>query len=444
MSPSQPEATVTAAAVVATTPQPDDAGAETADRFEWQAAMATAHALSMYYDWLIDNAVDSCVVCEMHEDWLLIKGTGAELVSARHRELSYGAYTTFTMLVDDGGIGHLFRRWHALLEKPTCRLVTTPALKAGEMQDVPKAAAWLKARQLTGESLARGPYEHIVTKLSASLPPDKELKPEIPAGGADGEFRLARVRRFLAGLTLQVEQPNRAYLQYAAPSMYAQAVVDQLGINISAEALWEAVLRLFRLRMRAAGPTPTLALQPLLQVLDGGVPAAADRDWLARTVSVVDIDVAVRSVIANPRGYLPLPRLSRTTRVAIKMQVGNCSSNSIERAEELRLSYQNYWRERKSGNPRATAAERRLRLTLLGIADQATDAVADDHVPWGRKLWTELQARLDVLPAVAGSPDLDTDLLLGGICALANECKIWFSEDFDVDAFRRQQEEPPA
>lgn len=114
-------------------------------------------------------------------------------------------------------------------------------------------------------------------------------------------------------------------------------------------------------------------------------------------MSVVDIDVAVRSVIANPRGYLPLPRLSRTTRVAIKMQVGNCSSNSIERAEELRLSYQNYWRERKSGNPRATAAERRLRLTLLGIADQATDAVADDHVPWGRKLWTELQARLDVL-----------------------------------------------
>ena len=244
--------------------------------------MASVHALSLYYDWLIDNAVDSCVVCEMHEDRLLIKGTGAELVSAKHRDLSYGLYTTFTMLVDDAGIGHLFRRWHALREKPTCRLVTTPALKAGEMQDVPKAAAWLKARQLAGESLAGGPNaaqpsaydpppEHIVTRLSSS-PPDRDLKPEIPAEGADGGFRLARVRRFLAGLILQVEQPNRACLQYAAPSMYAHAVVGQLGIDISADALWEEVLRLFRLRMRAAGHMPTPALPSLQQLLATPLP----------------------------------------------------------------------------------------------------------------------------------------------------------------------------
>ncbi|MEV0284756.1 hypothetical protein AB0H36_11630 [Kribbella sp. NPDC050820] len=42
MSPSKPKTAVTAAAVVATTPQPDDAGAQTADRFEWQAAMELA------------------------------------------------------------------------------------------------------------------------------------------------------------------------------------------------------------------------------------------------------------------------------------------------------------------------------------------------------------------------------------------------------------------
>jgi hypothetical protein len=194
--------------------------------------------------------------------------------------------------------------------------------------------------------------------------------------------------------------------------------------------------------MRAAGPTPTLGL-PLIQIaIAGGQQAEVERDLLARTVTIIEIEIAVKSAIANPRGYLPLPPVKRTTRVAVKMRIGKCSSNSIERAEELRLSYQSYWREQRSGNPRAVAAEKRLRLALLALADEATEAVSDDHLPWGRKMWIELRTRVQTLPVIHDFPDVDTDLLLGGICALANECKVWFSEDFDMKSAQSQLEEP--
>ncbi|GGK11289.1 hypothetical protein GCM10010123_46570 [Pilimelia anulata] len=41
---------ISAAVLVASTAQPDDSGADTADRYDWQAAMAAAHGLRLLYD----------------------------------------------------------------------------------------------------------------------------------------------------------------------------------------------------------------------------------------------------------------------------------------------------------------------------------------------------------------------------------------------------------
>jgi hypothetical protein len=112
---------------------PDDAGASTADRYDWQAAMAAADGLALYRDALDDTGqlavgFDGRIVCEHHEDWVAVQGDDAELVSGKHREQAYGAYTTVNQLVSEGGLGHLFGRWHVLYQKPTCRLVTTAGL----------------------------------------------------------------------------------------------------------------------------------------------------------------------------------------------------------------------------------------------------------------------------------------------------------------------------
>jgi hypothetical protein len=71
----------------------DDAGASTADRYDWQAAMAAADGLALYLDALDDGklwgADDARIVCEHHEDWVVVRGDDAELVSAKHREPGY-------------------------------------------------------------------------------------------------------------------------------------------------------------------------------------------------------------------------------------------------------------------------------------------------------------------------------------------------------------------
>ncbi|MGY5309372.1 hypothetical protein [Nocardia gipuzkoensis] len=113
--------------------QLDDAGANTADLYEWQAAMAAADGLALYRDALdergvLDPTCDDYILCEWHEDWVIGSGNLMELVSGKHRSADVGAYTTVTKLADDGGLAHLFNRWFALGQKHMCRLVTTGGL----------------------------------------------------------------------------------------------------------------------------------------------------------------------------------------------------------------------------------------------------------------------------------------------------------------------------
>jgi hypothetical protein len=117
------------------------------------------------------------------------------------------------------------------------------------------------------------------------------------------------------------------------------------------------------------------------------------------------------------------------------MAAGSCSDNSIERAEQLRLDYQRYWRGRVSGDPTARISQERLRRELLRISDQATAAVVPTpDAAWGAALWQELQARVEAISGGAWPDDLDPGLRLGGICDLGNRCQVWFSDRFDVGA----------
>jgi hypothetical protein len=128
----------------------DDAGAQTADRYEWQAAMAAADALSLYRDTLENSRAavdcDAGIICEHHEDWVVVVAGEAELVSGKHRDPSVAVFTTIPQLLGDGGLAHLFGRWHAMGELPYCRLVTIAGLSRGaaqELNEVTRASAKL-------------------------------------------------------------------------------------------------------------------------------------------------------------------------------------------------------------------------------------------------------------------------------------------------------------
>lgn len=405
--------------------------------------MATADGLSLYLNALdadgkLANGDDGRLLCEYHEDWVALRNGDAELVSAKHPGLGFGAFSTLNSLADDGGVAHLFNRWLVMREKPTCRLVTTAGM-AGEPAQLIKLAEFARDRRLAGEAFAADPAQiTLLTSFGKSLLKHCEGLAERwrPADGGEPQVLSAhreQLARFLSMFTVQVSV-TRTYATHAAPSMYAQPVLDRLGSAAPAASVWEAVLAVFRVRMRAAGPTPTGGLPIVLAFpLGGPAPEAGDRaaTVASRTVTLADIDLAIRTAIAHPTGFAPLPRLVRTSRLAIKMTVGGCSDNTVERAEQLRSDWTDYWRDLLAADPEARARQQRLNRVLLRVNDAATHRVKRPGSTWGPELWRALEAELDRQPA-ALPPDMDVDLALGGLCELSNRCRVWFSESFDM------------
>ncbi|GIF25712.1 hypothetical protein Ate02nite_84420 [Paractinoplanes tereljensis] len=434
-----------AADLVLTKTPPDDAGARTADQYEWQAVMATADGLRLYLDALdpggnFNSSGTTRVVCEHHEDWVALRDEDAELVSAKHPGLPFGAYSTLNSLADDGGVAHLFNRWLTMGEKPTCRLVTT-AGASDRAHKLVEIAVTARQRRLDGEPFLPDPeQEELLTGFGRALLKHCDGLPQrwtSPNGGPPESIPTAdhrqQIIRFLSIFTFQDSVP-RKYAPYAAPAMFAQPVLDRLGSTAPAGSVWEAVLAVFRARMRAAGPTPIGGLPPVLADPVGAAsptPAVFEADLASRIVTLTDIDLAIRTAIANPTGFAPLPRLMRTSRLAIKMEVGGCTDNTVERAEQLRADYTDFWRDPLAADPSARTRQQRLHRLLLRISDAATDRVKKPAGRWGADLWRQLEADLDqhqdTLPV-----DMDADLALGGLCELSNRCKVWFSDSFDI------------
>jgi hypothetical protein len=421
----------------------DDAGAQTADRYEWQAAMAAGDGLGLYLDAIRDQGqlVDdgtARLICEHHEDWCRVQADAAELVSAKHRDPSVGVFTTLRQLVTDGGLGHLIDRWRTLEERPRCRLVTTAGLAAGPCAELAQATEALRNAREAGEALDAVPdLDGVVVAIAQLLQPTASEDARRRAVPALTVAQLAETRRFLSLLTLATGHIGRMHVGYAAPAMFVAPVLAATGrTHVPAAAAWEAVLALFRSRMRAGAPIPRGALPDLIRLPPTATSSTQqmDRYLAARVVTLSDIDVALTAAVRRPDAFLPLKPLLRTSKCAIKMSVGQCSANSIERAEMLRIDYQRYWRARVSADASARAQQDRLRRSLLSASDRATSRVSNNVGSWGAELWRELEAEAQSMNRPHRPGDMDEDLVLGGMCDLANRCRIWFSEAFDVNA----------
>lgn len=447
----------TAAQVVLAVPAGDDAGARTADLYDWQAAMAAADGLRMFADAMdtdgqLAPGASGSIICEHHEDWTVLNDSIAELVSAKHREPPSGAWTTTRQLVDKGGLGHLFGRWLTLDEKPSVRLVTCAALASGDPRNLANATVLLRdqsaGNQLTSEDL------QVVSQVATSFAkellfyrnglPEEWHAPTTASAStlAPSDGQLQKTRSFLAALSIDDRRPNRDLTEHAAPSMYAQPVLARLGrTDVPAAAVWEAVLQLFRVRMRAHGPQPDGAL-PFILVASptsilGTSSSEVSRALLPRTVDVRDIAFAIQTALAHPEGYMPLTPPAQLTKLSVKMARGRCADTSISRAEILRSDFRRYWRQR-DGIPGIHPERYALERTLLRIADEATSEVRTPIGPWGSPLWTALSAHLHRHHQSHSTSALDPELALGGVCDLAAQCHVWFSPRFDVNSVLAQ------
>lgn len=420
---------VLGAVLRAATP-PDDAGAETLDRYEWQAMMATIDLLGLYMDAVDDthrqpSSVTDCgLVCEYHEDWARVVHGEVDLVSGKHKEPSFGAYTTTTSLLGDGGVYHLLDRWMALGSVASSRLVTTAGLDSDAAAigracshfrvNGPKAALPTLAIQGAFNRLSKGVAER---RAAGGDPPLADLATDI-------------LPRFLASMTFQCGEPRREHLPTLAPAAYAEPIARALGRPDLAVEIWEAVLSLVRARMRAAGP----ARRGLLPTLAPGGPDELER----RTITVADMNVAIATAISMPAGFAPLPKLVITNKMAVKMHEGRCAATSIDRAERLRKRFNSIRRDQRA-KPGGREAELDLELLLRRVADRATaDTRTVATEPWGAAMWTELENRLIVEAGTGPAAALGVDMLMGGVADLTNNCQVWFSEPFDVHARVRE------
>jgi hypothetical protein len=445
----------TAADAVVSIPPADDAGARTADLYDWQAAMAAADGLRLYLDTMAADGemptdVDQRIVCERHEDWVVVCGPEAELVSAKHREPASGAWTTVSQLVDQGGLGHLFGRWLALGRTPRARLVTCGALATGAPRKLAKAIAALHA-EAVGAVLDQETQALVTVEAEgfakALLLYRKGLPKrwQAPDGAAAtnlkvDEVHVQQVRAFLSVLFIDDQRPYRGVVGHAAPSMYAGPILARLGrLDVPPTAVWEAVLGLFRTRMRAQGMVASGALPIVLTTLTAtgnATPMSIEeqRDLASRVVTVHDIAVAIRVALAHPLGYVPITPPARLTKLSVKMARGGCADTSIERAEQLRIAYRDYWRTRRDNMPGSSAAQPGVERALMRVADDATTASRTATGSWGMLFWNALTEHLASISDSERPDGLDDELARGGICELAARCQVWFSAQFDVSA----------
>lgn len=410
--------------VLRDTPAPENAGADTADRYEWQAMMATAEVLAAYFEALdeVGAFVDDSftIVCEHHEDWVLVQGNTTEIVSGKHREASVGPFSTYRQLLAEGGLLHLFLRWEDLQQTPLCRIVTTGGLS----DDGAKTSRVCDLLRLDIDSQDIQVL-HVIDGLQQVI---RRLTATNDSQGKDVPTKVLRL--FLAATRIDAELPRRDQVPDLAGERYGRPVAGHLGHPESGNAVWHSVLALVRPRMRAAGPARGGSLPAVL-----GIPH--DEELSSRELTLADVDTAVRFAIANTAGYAPLPRLIKANRMAVKMAEGGCSDNSIERADELRRQYGQLWRARQ-GTPSLSDERRVLNNLLSREIDHATDRVHVDGGKWGAALWRELDARFTALEGSAVAQSLNAGLLLGGASDLSNRCRAWYSDRFDVDALLQQ------
>ncbi|MFC7328727.1 tetratricopeptide repeat protein [Marinactinospora rubrisoli] len=252
-------------------PLDEDAGAQTLDRYHWQAKTAAARIFEELHQGIAAKQRRArsprwWIVCEIGEDWIFFRETPAggpshgEFVSAKHHDPGTRPWS-FRDFVTDGGIAHLYRSWWRTGRSFRCRLVTNHRPHDRKARDL------LRVAELVGPD-GNVPPEHaelvaeVVTALERALRhacqgtafhgpgplPDRDPWPE---GAA--QFRKT-VQAFVSALSFECEFPERTFVDDVAPNRYVGRLLPRS--DLSREEIWQAVVHLVATKMAGSARTP--------------------------------------------------------------------------------------------------------------------------------------------------------------------------------------------
>jgi hypothetical protein len=410
-----------------TTLPTDDVGAETQDRFTWQHHCIAGDCIVS----LADHS-SARIICEMHEDYVIEANATLQLVGCKHREPGRGPWS-LQELCSDGGLAHLFSRW---TQFPTCstKLMTNADLRRGAEE----------ARHVIDTACSESPDEDSVTKLGralllantkgrhAAIPTvvvarGKKVRSQLEVPDAF----LQQVRAFAKSLSVVHDLPSRHHIRSHHIQELAQPyMLRSCGVDAGAAEAYDRLVEL------VAGKNRIDPLKSDYSSWFGGnVRGSALAMVTARSLFPADVAGSFVPKIEQ----LPLESWPGAdhSRLRIKLLQGGLKSTRINSALILREAWLAAWARQRLGLPGDQALRHDLEARVLHIAGDAESATcAEDGTPWGNRmydyLWSTISQQCDEL---RGSLPLRREHLMGLALDLAEQCQVWFSDEFEVDAF---------
>ncbi len=361
----------------------DDAGSETLARYEFQITLTAWNCIEL----ILDDDIQE-IICEWHEDYVVVRTSQSELVSVKHIEPSTGSWT-LAKIVGDGGLKHLFDRWRAAGRTPACRLRTNGGLKAGANE---------------ASAIARACAGNEVSRVAGLLMPR--------LGGDD----LSEVEDFLSILTIDAELPKRDDLLARLLVHELPPLCEILGWSPDEmasrfEVVRSVVSEAARRDIRSEGRSP-------------GVPGH-DTTALARAQAAKSV---TRKKLVDAMSRVAPAHASKLT---AKLDAGGFGPTDVERCKRLRAEWLAFAYQWDPGVPGDSTPDR-IRQEVEDLAVLAETKTATQGSVYGREMRAELVSLAGGQTIGLPGRQLSEDLILGVAYDATDKCRIWWSARFDL------------
>lgn len=382
-------------------PPTEDGGAIAGDGFGFQYDCIAHLAIQM-----IRDATVARIVCETHEDALLVYADGtAELVSCKARDPSK-PYTLQT-LRSDGGLRHLFESWVRTGRACRSHLMTEGAFA----QDARKLLEDCESRQAERVD-PRG------AELAPHLSTDAAIAAEFLMG-----FRVTDARTL--GPRSHTASINATRLRKWLGENGLGADLDKHCYSLLRDKVAECC--------RAAKSDP-LEGTTLLEASTQPANASHAAKIANRTLTTQSVSACMRDAPTGQPLLTGDPDDLDHTRLVAKLHRGDVPSQVVTAAKRLRASWYEYESALSLRAPAMEPGLTDVRTRILLAVGDAT-AKLDLTEPYGQRMYLAIRDAVK-LGALGDLPvlGLSDELLLGLVFQATDECELFWSSAFDVDA----------
>jgi hypothetical protein len=395
-------------------PPVEDVGSDTLGRYRYQAELATRPCLSL----LVRDDVER-VICEWHEDYVVCFSSGVTaLVSVKHLEESQPRWTVAT-LCTDGGLAHLFGRWRAARERATCLLQTNTKMRTGADQPAALRDCCAAQQDACLEEWSKILLPHLAKVF------DDGHKPTVE-----------EVLRFLRMLRVEDDLPKRSDIRSRNLTDLMPDVMSYLGRSAAhTELVYDAVVAEVERASRNEGGREVLELigDPTRFDVDAAMADVVqaktlDRSRILQCLAGDSVSVA-RSTVRMLSDTAPPSRL------VAKLANGGFGPTALNNARNLRLNWEAHMRRWSSDLPTLRDEFDDVMVSVLHAAQAAEGRSRVATSAYGPRMLEELEAELQaraIIPPGLVSPEVR--LTLGCAFALTDECRIWWSDEFEIGA----------